>query len=526
MAVIWRRWPVLALAPVLLLVLYHLAARDDRGHSTVTKYMPLPRPLAHPQSVWGSGIGPLPFDPKQHHVLIATRPTWHEEVWLWTAGMLTELGVNHTVFTECDGRAANNSCIRYGLRELSEEVGLWKGDIHYKSELFAAVNTPLPNGHYADTIFLATEKDDLEWATDRLLDLWHARPDGHKFRVVGVYHEPTGDTDEYAERWGLSGALSFLTLSPHVQTHLEQRLRTKAASEEASWRGIENIPVRTIVPWFPADDAHLYPDTPAGAVEGAQRAAHSVPSRACINGMISPDRRAYGREFQRLEWWLERDPGLWGYRKLANGFFTPIAPNDPNTFKLLILGQRDTGYELPDPGVVAAAVDFVHDYDQHELYGHMAGVDMLLLAWNRAYRYLDSQASSSAFTTLETEVPLVVTDIITHAYDFLDDSVSIVRPNALPEIDVIGLFRLFPNATHPQVTHEELTRRVAHIYPPPYRPELHEQIATMLKAGWRRPRDNWKKKKADLKKRNLGVLRDVLSSPINQWDPDWQGGRE
>ncbi|WOO80758.1 uncharacterized protein LOC62_03G004284 [Vanrija pseudolonga] len=514
-----RRWPVLVLAPVLLVALYHLAARDPSGHSTITKYMPLPKPLQHPESVWSSAFGPLPFDPASHHVLIANRPEWHEEVWLWAAGMFAQLGVNHTVFTECDGRNATNSCIRFGLKELSEEVGLWKGDLHPKSGLFAAVNTPLPNGRYADTIFLATEKDDLAWATDQLLDLWHARPAGHKFRVVAVYHEPTGDVEEYAERWGLSGALSFLTLSPHVQTHLENRLRTKAASEEAAWRGIEHIPVRTIVPWFPADEAHLYPGGTA------QREAHAVPTRACINGMISPNRRAYGREFQRLQWWLERDASLFGYTKHTNGSYVPdpASPNAP--FKLLILGQQDTRYDLPDPGALRAAVEFVHDYDQRALYGIMAGVDVLMLAWDRAYRYLDSQASSSAFTTLETEVPLLITDIIAHSYTFLDSSVSIVRPNALPEMDVIGLFRLFPNATDPAVTVEDLTRAVAHIYLPPYRPEMHAEIAAMLKAGWRRPRAQWRKKKAELERANLDVLRDLLSSPINQWDPDWQGGR-
>lgn len=256
------------------------------------------------------------------------------------------------------------------------------------------------------------------------------------------------------------------------------------------------------------------------------------------------------------------DASLFGYTKLENGSYVPdpTAPHEP--FKLLILGQRDTRYELPDAGALAAAVEFVHDYDQRQLYGIMAGVDVLMLAWDRAYRCkfelpqvagrgglttatdtgaatptplaladararadLDSQASSSAFTTLETEVPLLVTDIIAHSYTFLDSSVSIVRPNALPEMDVIGLFRLFPNATDPAVTVEYLTREVAHIYPPPYRPEMHAEVAAMLKAGWRRPRAQWKKKKADLERANLDVLRDLLSSPINQWDPDWQGGR-
>lgn len=96
---------------------------------------------------------------------------------------------------------------RHAVDEIAHRRSLTRPDLHPKSGLFAAVNTPLANGKYADTIFLATEKDDLAWATDQLLDLWHARPAGHKFRVVGVYHEPTGETEEYAERWGLSGAL-------------------------------------------------------------------------------------------------------------------------------------------------------------------------------------------------------------------------------------------------------------------------------------------------------------------------------
>jgi hypothetical protein len=53
-----------------------------------------------------------------------------------------------------------------------------------------------------------------DWASDHLLQIWHERPDDEKFRVVAVYHEPTGDLERYVQDWSPTGALSFLTLSP------------------------------------------------------------------------------------------------------------------------------------------------------------------------------------------------------------------------------------------------------------------------------------------------------------------------
>lgn len=53
-----------------------------------------------------------------------------------------------------------------------------------------------------------------DWASDRLLQMWNERPDDEKFRLVAVYHEPTGDLEQYVQEWSPTGALSFLTLSP------------------------------------------------------------------------------------------------------------------------------------------------------------------------------------------------------------------------------------------------------------------------------------------------------------------------
>lgn len=54
----------------------------------------------------------------------------------------------------------------------------------------------------------------MDYASDRLFKLWRERPDDQKFKLVAIYHEPTGDVEKYARKWAPTGALSYLTLSP------------------------------------------------------------------------------------------------------------------------------------------------------------------------------------------------------------------------------------------------------------------------------------------------------------------------
>jgi len=64
------------------------------------------------------------FDGGGHHVVLTTYPRWHEEVWLCLGGMLSDLGVPTSTYTECEGSA---SCIRYGLLDVAEKIGVWRG---------------------------------------------------------------------------------------------------------------------------------------------------------------------------------------------------------------------------------------------------------------------------------------------------------------------------------------------------------------------------------------------------------------
>jgi len=221
------------------------------------------------------------------------------------------------------------------------------------------------------------------WASDRLLALWNARPHDAKFRVVGVYHEPTGELEETARQWGPTGSLSFLTLSPHVAEHLKRRLYLMTATADP-WSRVDHIAVRTVIPWLPAAEAGL--GTPrAGDVPRSQ---HRRPARVSINGMISPERRAYWRVFDDLLAFFNEDAELWGYTfNNVSNKYEAIDPADPETFKITVLGERDARYDdLPDPGALVDVVEFRGGYGQEELYDYMASTDMLLLAWNGGYR--------------------------------------------------------------------------------------------------------------------------------------------
>jgi hypothetical protein len=169
-----------------------------------------------------------------------------------------------------------------------------------------------------------------------------------------------------------------------VGVHLKHRLSLLTASAEA-WSRVEQVKVRTVIPWIPAAEGGLIGSPRPGDVV---RSKHRRPSRVSINGMISPERRAYGKVFDDLAKWFKDDPEPWGYRfNLTTQQYYAIDPADPETFKVLILGQRDNRYEdLPDPGPLKEVVEFHGGYNQAELYDYMASTDMLLLGWNGGYR--------------------------------------------------------------------------------------------------------------------------------------------
>lgn len=228
---------------------------------------------------------------------------------------------------------------------------------------------------------------------------------------------------------------------------------------------------------------------------------------------------------------MAEDGALWGYEYNNNtGQWEPTDPNDEENFKLLIFGERDTRWEaLPDRQSLEHVVEYHEGYSQPELYGYMASTDMLLLAWHGGYRCepptgltdnrprLTSEQfslctslcrSNSSQTTLEVEVPLIATDLMTQSYSFLDPSIAIVRPNTISEMDVVMLFRRFPDSQgKPLRTLERLTKP---LFPAPYPASVHRQAALMLQQGWRRPPRNWQKKKRALNKENKRVWKEVL----------------
>lgn len=60
--------------------------------------------------------------------------------------------------------------------------------------------------------------------------------------------------------------------------------------------GVDQIPVRTVVPWMPAAESNLF-----SPLDGSlHRTEHKLPSVIVINGMISPERRAYDQVYKDM----------------------------------------------------------------------------------------------------------------------------------------------------------------------------------------------------------------------------------
>lgn len=70
--------------------------------------------------------------PGSHHVFIASYSRSHEEIFFGLASSLSEMGVESTVFTECDEEHSpqlitNGTCLRFDLNDLVKDAGIIKG---------------------------------------------------------------------------------------------------------------------------------------------------------------------------------------------------------------------------------------------------------------------------------------------------------------------------------------------------------------------------------------------------------------
>lgn len=77
-------------------------------------------PYWHPVSKDG-------LNPSDLHAIIATSPYYREDVWLSLAGALRRMGVQSTLFTECDNSNGDSSCVRFGLLDLARDTGMLDG---------------------------------------------------------------------------------------------------------------------------------------------------------------------------------------------------------------------------------------------------------------------------------------------------------------------------------------------------------------------------------------------------------------
>ncbi|KAL7418724.1 hypothetical protein Q5752_006407 [Cryptotrichosporon argae] len=428
------------------------------------------------------------FDPAAHHVFIATLQPWHEAFWLWLAGSIEHLGVNTTLFTECNGRDRQHTCIRFGLLEFAQEIGLWDGELRQRDDIFASVNQPLPNGRYADVVLLPTDYDDFRWAGDRLLDLWHARPGDQKFKLVVTYHHPSQNMPHIA----------------NVNRDLLNKLTLEASTFEHAEAGIEHIKSYVINPTFDIGDKAHRP------LPGhVPREQHTALTQVVIAGMLSPERRAYTRIFNDLEAIFKTNADMFGYR-FDGDAYVALDADDPSTFKLVLLGEKDPGNALPNPDILRNVVEIRNNVGEDELYATMASTDLIITAWNSAYRYLDSQASSTMFTTLDVEVPLMTTQTVLDRYEFLDRSIAVVKPHALTDMAAVALFRRFAHVDFAVLSHAEIVDLVAPLYTdPPHAHFIHE-VATMLQEGWSRPQSSWAVKKAVIRANNARSLQAMI----------------
>ncbi|WWC65461.1 uncharacterized protein I303_108079 [Kwoniella dejecticola CBS 10117] len=385
-------------------------------------------PINHPDEVEdeveGSAIEGL-------RIAVLEHAGFHEEVVGAVLKTLTDVGANFTLYRDN---------FRWGYAEVLE----------------SGMNYTTPPTPYSDGTFAnAVSADEIDvvihiscdhgfWNWPRNVPAYEAMKSNPNLEVVCMLHELENLNEDERKSWEIAAnqeRLTYLTLSKHVKKYLKNEvLKWSHSLKQLSWGKVD---VEEFVPIFPVDAAVL-PDSDSVQVsEFFPKRAERVPSRLAILGNIQPWRRNYNPILGDLHKSIQADPASWGYLPLSTDpNATYVSANDDSRLPVTLhfIGSLFPTAQLEIPESMKDMV-FIHsDLEYIDFYRLLGSMDLILPAFV-GWTYLEKKLSSAIPAGVVSRVPVLGSELLLNAYQFLRDPSIVLHAPGLREIEAVEMLR-------------------------------------------------------------------------------------
>ncbi|KAG8929798.1 hypothetical protein FRC01_003754 [Tulasnella sp. 417] len=349
-------------------------------------------------------------------------------------------------------------------------------------------------GAMIDLVVLGTCEQDLEKLGPDLLKAWDERPQDKKFMLVCSVHNPhTTPWFKHISKWSRRGAFRVVAISDHVVNYYHSMFNDWADSKDPAQR-LSLYEYIKVDAYYAVSNFTNFPLRPKTYLA-------DVPCSAVLQGLYESGRRDYDRVFADLLRLLKEDVRAWGYTwslESKKYIADAAAPNPPFVLHLVGKGKITVPAELQDVVVLDVKLDTVPFYEL------IQSTDILLPGFAPGGEYLKLKGSSTVHTAIMNHVPLIVTRAMLESYPYLTVEGTILRPFALSEMEVIGLFR------GAKVTAQAIEGsnggskplKLDDLSSPDVSPELANDVRRMLSQGWKRSYQSFDKFKQDIWKKN------------------------
>ncbi|KAK6906848.1 hypothetical protein I203_100835 [Kwoniella mangroviensis CBS 8507] len=423
---------------------------------------------------------------------------FHEEVVGAVLKTLTDIGANFTLYRDK---------FRWGYDEvLSSGMNYTTPPTMYSDGTFADA---VSNGEIDVTIHISCDHEFWNWP--RNVPAYEAMKNNQNMEVICMLHELENLSEKERNSWEVAAKqnrLTYLTLSKHVKNYLKNEvLKWSHSLKQLHWGKVD---VEEFVPIFPVDASRLPDSEDVSVSEFFPKRAERIPSRLAILGNIQPWRRTYNPILSDLHAAIEADPAAWGYLPLSSEpNSTYISSNDDSRppVTLHFIGSLAPTAELNIPDSMRDMV-FIHSGLEYiSFYRLLGSMDLVLPAF-MGWTYLEKKLSSAIPAGVVSRVPVLGSELLLNAYQFLRDPSIVLHAPGLREIEAILLLRkgIDPYTNQPKSHHASSGTGVT-------KPLLPGKITYNIQTGEK------KQLRLGMKKRNDDIpTKSIGSSSEEDWN--------
>nr|XP_018259482.1 uncharacterized protein I303_08411 [Kwoniella dejecticola CBS 10117]OBR81640.1 hypothetical protein I303_08411 [Kwoniella dejecticola CBS 10117] len=351
----------------------------------------------------------------------------------WRTAGLRVAVLEHAGFHEGDG-------FRWGFEQVLElGMDYTIPPTPYSDGTFAK---DVNNGEFDVVFHISCDHAFWNWPRNDMA--FEAMKNSKELEVVCMLHQLENLNDEERESWEVVAdqeRLTYLTLSKHVKNYLRSEvLKWSHSLNKQTWG---NVYVEEFIPIFPIDASRLSDSEFVNVAEFFPRHSGRTPSRFAVLGNIQPWRRNYNSILDDLFQAVEADPASWGYLPLSSEpNSTYMSANDKSTppVTLHFIGSLLPTVHLDVPAPLTNMV-FIHsDLYYLDFYRLLGSMDLILPAFV-GWTYLEKKLSSAIPAAIISRVPLLGSELLLNAYQFLREPAIILHKPGMREIEAIGLLR-------------------------------------------------------------------------------------